>query len=523
MSPQKPVEEVLETKFFLDIDHKGTFNNNNPLHIPGYGEIKVSPADVDAMFAGLETDTRQHLVLFFHGGLVGEGSGMKAAKRFTRFYKEAIHPYSFVWETGIVTSLAAYVQHNMAKEIFKKLFNHVTASIFERFDILPGGPDYKAFVSADSDDAAAMLQTPGIKAKILEASHAIYAEGDLEQIRKDIESTKAIAAADDIYTFPETMAMSGQEEMMTASIDGGIPIPGKVAFKAAIIAARCILRFARKRHHGVGTTIEEEILRQISISIFNIGKTAEGVWSEMKDQAAGMWNSNKNREGDNQYAGRYFLDKLAAYKQDRPLRVDLVGHSAGSIAICELIKVIEAEPEKYGHIRFNKIVFLAPACKCDLFHATIMRYQNRYEQFRMFGMKQAVEEKDNMIPPKIFHFVYAKSLLYFVSGLCEDGDRGFDEDIKGDTCILGLDQHTSGNAPYTRHAILNEIHTFLHEGTPNSRRIVLTPNLGEDTINGYRGQAIHHGDFDNDGDFENTPGDLLENSIRESLGYIFSS
>ncbi len=520
--PANTPEEILDPKYFLNIDYKGTFNNGNFGHLPGYGKIKSSPEDVDAMFSGLSNQPRQHLALFFHGGLVGEGSGMKAAKRFTRFYKDAVHPYSIVWETGIVTSLASYVQHNMSKEIFKKLQNQVIASILERLHILPG-LNAKTLVKSKSNAAKVTLNTPGVKDQILVASKNQYAATSLAQIEVEVKSTDAIAAADDIYNFKETMAMAQEEEMMTASAIGGFPIPGKVAFKAAIIAARCIFRFSRKRHHGVGTTIEEEILRQLSVSFVNLGKTAQGVWSEMKDQAEGMWKSNAKKNGDDQYAGRYLLDKLAAYSKQHALRIDLIGHSAGSIAICELLKAIEAEPDKYGHIHFRNIVFLAPACKCDLFHKTIMRFPNRYDQFRMFGMKQAVEETDNMIPPKLFHFVYAKSLLYFVSGLCEDGDPGFDEDIKGDTCILGLEQHTSGKAPYSKYAMLNEIHQFLYAGTTNTRRIVLTPTVGEDTILGYRGQAIHHGDFDNDGDFDNEPVSPMENSIRESLGYLFSS
>jgi hypothetical protein len=79
----------------------------------GEGEYWTTPADVEAIFAAhlpafLEgRDRPVPLMVNAHGGLVTEASGLGAAAARIAWWKEnGVYPIFFVWETGLVTSLA---------------------------------------------------------------------------------------------------------------------------------------------------------------------------------------------------------------------------------------------------------------------------------------------------------------------------------------------------------------------------------------------------------------------------------
>ncbi len=507
------IDITLDKKNFINVNPKGTFREYQPLGFgPEMSKFSTSYKDVDNMFEYFRANNIYHIALFFHGGLVGEGRGYNAAERFYKFYNgiNNVHPVSFVWETGPVSSLIEHVKDAFRNPDFLTIFYRVLKIIMKRL----GVDDLKDVKSAEDLNTKidGAFQEKNEKAIIATAA-VEFGDSSLEEIQDDLSSS---------LSEDERLSLYTEEYSMMQSDKAGISL--NVVVAAIKVAARCIYRLANKRNHGVRGTIMEEVYRELKFTGISLGNTAIGLWNQMKKQADLMWRPNDKLKEDDRHCGRYFLDELVKYVKEvkelgSNVSIEIVAHSAGSIVICELFELLKLEKTKYADIRFNNVIFLAPACKCSLFHATVMNMPDRYNRFRMFTMKQEREEKDRVLP--IIRYdtrgvLYPMSLLYLVSGLCEDGDKYSDADIKGDTLLLGLEQHIKKQAPYHKYEVLNEIHEFLNEGGPNNNRLVLT-RTSSDAPLGYRGQSIDHGDFDNDGEHQ------LANSIRESITHLFNS
>src|SRR5262249_51825832 len=89
-----------------------------------------------------------------------------------------------------------------------------------------------------------------------------------------------------------------------------------------------------------------------------------------------------------------------------------VGHSAGSIYACRLLRGLPAKLP--GSVRLN-LILLAAAIDMESFAETLRDVGDRIEGFRSFGMSDELERKD-----AIFGKLFPSSLLYFVSGVLED-------------------------------------------------------------------------------------------------------
>jgi hypothetical protein len=215
----------------------------------------------------------------------------------------------------------------------------------------------------------------------------------------------------------------------------------------------------------------EELLRAAYLA--DVGKFA---WDAMKTKAQRMWIDDGTAPGVTGYGGGYILRRLEALQLARPdITIDVVGHSAGSIAICEMLAAIEADRRR---IRLRNILFLAPAVRLDLFARWIRRGPQIFKRFRMFTMTDAAEKED-----RVGGSVYPRSLLYLVSGCFED---------RPDAGIVGMDR-------FLRRAVTSvgrdydDVRGWLQEDT----RLVYSPS-GADAAQGLQTSALHHGDFDDD-------------------------
>jgi pimeloyl-ACP methyl ester carboxylesterase len=175
--------------------------------------------------------------------------------------------------------------------------------------------------------------------------------------------------------------------------------------------------------------------------------------------------------------GSYFIKKLDEYQKQTGIKltIDLVGHSAGSIVICELLKMITAK--KYD-IRFRNIIFMAPACRTDLFEDSIMKNADKFTSFRCFTMSDEKEKEDRMLD-----FVYPRSLLYLISGILES---------RSDDLILGLQRHTTGTYPYNDEQSLRIANFLKEEGH------AVYAVTDKDAAEGFRSGALKHGAFDDE-------------------------
>jgi hypothetical protein len=177
---------------------------------------------------------------------------------------------------------------------------------------------------------------------------------------------------------------------------------GRIIQGAVSVLTHTIERLAARRDHGVYPTIVEEILHE-----FYLGNVGQLGWSLMKKDAADAFKPDSS-----DYCGTAFLERLRAYWEagNRP-RILLVGHSAGCVFICNLLKHADAllPPE----VKFD-LVFLAPACTFELFAETYDLVWPRLGGLRLFTMRDELEIQDHL------GLGYPRSILYFVSGVLED-------------------------------------------------------------------------------------------------------
>jgi len=189
-----------------------------------------------------------------------------------------------------------------------------------------------------------------------------------------------------------------------------------------------------------------------------------------------MWIDDGHALSVDKHGGGYILRSLQALQAERPdMIIDVVGHSAGSIAICEMLAAIEANKHK---IRFRNILFLAPAVRLDLFAHWIPRGPRVFKRFRMFTMTDAVEKSDQVGGP-----LYPRSLLYIVSGCFED---------RPDEAILGMERFlrqagTSAGRDY------DDVRRWLQD----ELRLVYSPSEAG-ALQGEQTKALKHGAFDDD-------------------------
>lgn len=474
-----------------------TFENLHLIHVgPGgsfapSGAHTTTPAHIDALFAKLKQEDRRQMIIYFHGGLVGEKSGMQTAQGLEPILSEIqAQPVFFIWETGawetikdnlpkilrtrLVSDLMKYVLGQVAKrwvgvDVAGKgpgetlTFEEIEAELakdqpFEDWDQASeaqggakGGPEPLTEVSLAETEAEIALELAmqmGMRSDELEAASIEAADNELlsEEIRQD---------ATDI-------AAKGFDLLLLIRL-------------ATMIAVRVLRRYLNSLDHGLYPTVVEEILREVGLD--GAGKF---VWGAMKDKAAAMWASDPQpipSDFTKRHVGTYFLERLVEYGQDNPgFTVDLVGHSAGSIVICELLK---AAAEHHPGFKFGHIALLAPGARLDLFVSEIVAHPERYDQLRIYTMQDELELKD-----AIAGKLYPLSLLFFVSGVLEDPPAA---------PLCGLARCLSGSGAYSDGDALLA-HQFVHADGKN--RLVLSIT-GPDAPPGLRSNSFHHGDFDN--------------------------
>ena len=466
--------------FIINVGPNGTFRPS--------GLYQTLPEHIDAIFDRYEKDKVKKITIFFHGGLVSEKDGMATAIKMGKNIEEAGQmPICFVWETGLKETIAT----NITKISDTKLFNKLTKVLIKKLSEKLG------FGSGSGRGAGESLTDAEIEMAFLkEKPFESYNQDTLttsgrgagtvtsmpineDELLQSLEADFTYVVQSDLE-FTDTIANTKISADVT-NFDGGRGIisTGLFVKHLALIAFRVIKRFFDKRDHDFYPTIIEEILRGLYIA-----ELGAWVWNSMKVKSDEMWNDNTSLSGLNQMAGRYFLDKLIAYSNNNSdVEINLVGHSAGSIAICNMVKAVAKIDST---VVFNKIIFMAPACRVDLFNKEIVLNPSRFKQFRMFTMKDEFETQDKLVP-----FLYPYSLLYLVSGVLED------EGNDCDAYILGLERHINGKAPYNSAQELVSTTKFLFEGNTN-RVIYSKSDLA--AVLGLRTTSISHGEFDDNSD-----------------------
>lgn len=148
------------------------------------------------------------------------------------------------------------------------------------------------------------------------------------------------------------------------------------------------------------------------------------IWGEMKQNADGI-------TGYAESGGRILYESgmKSPWFTKTPLRLHLIGHSAGSIVHCYVVDRLA----RLGW-KFDSVSFMAAAATLDLFERTLLpRLRDRtVREFRSFLLTDAAEEQDPTCRPILG---YGRSLLYLVSESFEGGSR---------TPILGMQKYFIG-------------------------------------------------------------------------------
>jgi hypothetical protein len=467
---------MADQDFIINAGPQGTFRAS--------GNYQTTPEQVDALFTKIRAEKPSKITLYFHGGLVSEKAGMDTARKLYQPLKDTGgFPIFMVWETGLVETISTNIKKISETSLYDKVLKALLKVLEKKLGIeTPGGRGV--------GDVLTDVELNRELSKVRPFEDADVANQDGARSAVLIEELPEDDAMLEMQFYPELQYILDTDTELPAlladssAVQGrGIISTGALLLNLTKIAVRVAKRFLNKRDHGFYPTVVEEILRQ-----FYLAELGAWVWNEMKLKSEYLWKDNQGLEGTDQHAGRYLLDRLAAYIREtkdtagKPtVWVDLVGHSAGSIAVCNLLKVVASD---FAGFKFRNLVFMAPACRTDLFVAEVLTHPERYEALRCFTMSDENERKDMLVP-----YFYTRSLLYLISGILEKKGEGFDE------YILGMERYLSGENPYKDDVNLGLLKTYFAEQGKN--RLVLSKSA-PDALEGLRTTSLSHGGFDDD-------------------------
>jgi hypothetical protein len=404
----------------------GKFDTQN-----GLGEAGLTQA-----FSEIKQTNPRRLVIHFHGGLVDRTLGEAAAAELLPLYTNAgAAPLFVIWETGWKEIVEQNIPTIFKEDIFNRLVRRVA-------QFVKGKADKETSVEGIRGIGALELPKEGaIKAELDKAEKGEEMFQDVafdqlppdvqltaeeqEQIRQEIESDKELrtelqqianARKEVSEEATRSVTAAGSSETLmspevlediapTASGERGLISTVMLAKHVVVIVASVVSRLSKGRGHGVYLTIVEEVMREFYIR--NVGKF---LWDGMKkevDQAFAF-------AGD---SGGASLVRHIKEMWDAGVRpeITLIGHSAGSIYVSRLLKELDQALAAWPEARVN-VVFIAPAVTFTVYADALKSAGKRIAGLRIFGMSDSIERED-----RIAKALYPASLLYFVSGVLEDG------------------------------------------------------------------------------------------------------
>lgn len=464
---------VMSTPYFsqIHVGPKGSFERT--------GKHSTSPAQLTKIVKEIANSNKRSLVVYFHGGLVGESSGMNSAIRVNQAIQHEDHyVISFIWETGLLEVLRDNLDDIFSSSQGARLLKWVIRAVSKRlaFGTLKGGTGNG--ISIDDIEHELKTRRPfdvfdsNTKQLTKSRSTALDFEEDREtfelEIAHEIEQYEfeEKQTLDEWYESKPHNVESDFSKNRTAAREKGF---GYLWIARAVVklAWSVIKRYRKGTEHGLHATVVEEICRQYYIS-----DAGQWVWGRMKEKAQIMWENGK--------VGGEFIRLLTELVPSQ--EVHLIGHSAGSICISHLLNKNEQRKKKLNIVN---LFLLAPAARMDLFdeaivHPSISRNQ-RFQGFRMYTMDDDTELDDNLV--KSIPQLYPSSLLYFISGVLE---------AEADSPLSGLVRHQANNDIYNE-PMFKRVKAFLAV----KNRLVTSPSA-DGAADGLNSKAISHGAFDDD-------------------------
>jgi hypothetical protein len=458
-----------------------------------FGE--TTRADLSQFFASLQ-GTSGNLVLHFHGGLVGRSDAHGIAQTLAPVYRDAGAKSLFlVWNTDLPSVLKGNLASIAAESIFWTLVDRVWSLIDWKSAVveaaIPGAraPKRLAKIRLAATVSPKRLRASGHRKPLtgrritsLTAQEERAIAGALSKDRVLKQRVVAIRPRDPGSRGPKG---GGQPTLMSPAVLKRIsaPAPGARGFQLAAflirkvitVVGKVIRRLIKKVDHGLYTTIIEEVLRAFYLA--NVGRA---VWSAIKSDPAASFSGPPA-----EFGGAALLEELRQWWQPGR-RLTLVGHSAGSVFILELLD----EARRRGIDLRAEVVLMAPACSFERFHDALPTLSATVSKLRVYSLCDRLEAGYWEVA-----LLYNASLLYLVSGILES---------RPDTPILGMQRYYSRERPYTDPMML-AVGDFLR----NDLRWAPCDTPPQELC-----AAIRHGGFDRDPHMLLTLADIVRNGLR---------
>lgn len=235
----------------------------------------------------------------------------------------------------------------------------------------------------------------------------------------------------------------------------------------------------KRRPEGALTGAKDFLLDRLddTLELLARGLTGKAGWDEMKENALAASGTGGG--------ACLALQHLAALHARMPLQVHVVGHSAGSIFMARVVRLLTAPrgPIASGYLSgeeglgvgVSTCTLWAPAATVDLFKQAYLpaARDGTIGRLALFALSDKAEQDDHVA------HVYNKSLLYLVSRAFEA--RAFGEG----TPILGMEKWIAAD---------EEVRTLFTSGAAD---LVFSPN---DAPSGsmQASRSTEHGGFDDD-------------------------
>jgi hypothetical protein len=429
------------------------------------------------------------LVLYFHGGLVSEQQGRALAERLTRQYAPSpAIPVTIVWQTAPLEILKSNLQKLRDTKLFQKLLAWAIEQAAAYLGLGGGGGRGSGSELVSHEEVELLLKSEEGIVQLdqqLEAARATSggrggsSSGDESDLVAE-ENNLALRLQTKIASDPELLDLIEGDEVGATSLQQqlkrepgakGVSI-ATVAFFLGKVTFAIVRRRLRGTDNGLLPTAVEELLRAAYLT--ELGKS---IWDGIKDAADSMWRDDGEQPRvSTDHVGGYLLRRLEALQKRRPeFLIDVVGHSAGAIAICHMLQAIRGQGRA---ITLRNVTFLAPACRLDLFADAVARNSALKARFRMFNLSDDREKQDKLVP-----ILYPRSLLYFVSGALE---------AEAGAALAGLERHLRESTS-TAGSKFDDIRRWLRD----EDRLVYAPSK-PDAAAGLACAALTHGAFDDD-------------------------
>lgn len=413
---------------------------------------RTTPADLDRAFDEFSKSGTNHMCVLFHGGLVGRHTARAQARRLLTGYEGAgAYPFFFIWNSDLLTTLGGELAPFEQNVVFRLIIEQ-----------------HIAFIASKMLDA--------LDPKDREGS-PLWTIAHPRQTREPPSLTTLAArgrAADQAWarrpkgvtlTIPPAQRAAFEKALVMAVLRAPRhTLPKKKRFTVRMgldIIGRIIRRYRAGRDHGLYTTLIEEIYHAL-----HVDRTLGRWWTRMKSHIDASFDASADS------GGTAFLERLRAMKD---VRLTLIGHSAGVIYVNRMVEALETLPDDFK----ADVIYIAGALSFETLATSIAAFKDRVTAFRSFALKDEIEAGYAEMGP-----VYDKSMLYFMSSLCEN-DSYMDKEL------VGMERYWKRTRTY-RSAEVQAIRALI----PPRARVWSPTFLGAPL--GFRAGAIRHVGFTED-------------------------